>query len=138
IAIGTLSGNGSDLSAETAAPLENGAAGNLLGGIGSGLGYAGCNVFLAVPDRGPNAVAYNPAVSDTASYINRFQTIRMSLAPSSAPGLPFTLTPTLTATTLLHTARSLVYGDGSAAGLSDGAPSLNSANHSHYFTGRSD
>jgi hypothetical protein len=34
IAIGSLSGNDSDLSAETAAPLENGVAGNLLGGLG--------------------------------------------------------------------------------------------------------
>jgi hypothetical protein len=139
IAIGTLSGNTSDLSAETAAPLENGAAGNLLGGIGSGIAYAGCNTFLAVPDRGPNALAYDTAVSDTTSYINRFHTFGIDLAPS-APGsaLPFDLTPTLTATTLLHAPQKLVYGDGVLAGLPDGAPALNATNHTYYLTGRSD
>lgn len=139
IAIGTLSGNTTDLSTATAAPLENGAAGNLLGGIGSGIAYAGCDTFLAVPDRGPNAVAYDAAVSDTASYINRFQTVAMALTPS-APGaaLPFNLTPSLVATTLLHSAQPLVYGDGVLAGLPDGAPALNATDHTHYFTGRSD
>jgi hypothetical protein len=139
IAVGKVSGNISDLSAETAAPLENDVSGDLLGGIGSGLAYAGCNTFLAIPDRGPNAVPYNGAVDDTASYINRFHTIRLNLTTSTEPGLPFTLTPTLTATTLLHTARQLVYGDGSAggAGFPGGAPDLNRQNHTHYFTGRS-
>jgi hypothetical protein len=139
IAIGTLSGNTTDLSTETAAPLENGAAGNLLGGIGSGIAYAGCNTLLAVPDRGPNAISYDAAVSDTASYINRFHTLSISLAPS-APGsaLPFDLTPTLIATTLLRAAQPLIYGDGVLAGLPDGAPALNAANHTHYLTGRAD
>jgi DNA-binding beta-propeller fold protein YncE len=138
-AIGTLSGQMPDLSTETAAPLENGVAGNLLGGIGSGIAYAGCNTFLAIPDRGPNAVSYNAAVSDTASYINRFQSIVMDLAPS-APGaaLPFDLTPTLAATTLLRTAQPLVYGSGADAGLGSGEPTLNRIDHTHYFTGRSD
>ena len=85
IASGTLSGDMSDLSTETAAPLENGMAGNLLGGMGSGIAYAGCNTFLAIPDRGPNAAPYDAAVSDTASYVNRFHTIAMDLAPSG-PG----------------------------------------------------
>jgi hypothetical protein len=139
IAIDGLSANMSDLSTETAAPLENGVPGNKLGGIGSGLAYAGGNTFLAIPDRGPNAVSYNSAVSDTASYIDRFQTISMTLAPS-APGsaLPFALTPTLTRTTLLHTAHRLAYGDGIAAGLPSGEPALNSTNTTHYFTGRAD
>lgn len=139
IAIGTLSGNAADLSVETAAPLENGAPGNLLGGIGSGIAYAGCNTFLAVPDRGPNAVAYDAAVSDTTSYINRFHTVSIDLSPS-APGsaLPFDLAPALTATTLLRTAQPLVYGDGVLAGLPDGTPALNATNHTHYLTGRAD
>lgn len=139
IAIGTLSGNTADLSTQTAAPLENGAAGNLLGGIGSGIAYAGCNTILAVPDRGPNAIAYNAAVSDTASYINRFQTIQIDLAPG-APGasLPFDLELTLAATTLLHAAQPLVYGDGALAGLPNGAPALNTTGHTNYFTGRAD
>jgi hypothetical protein len=139
IASGALGGEMSDLSAETAAPLENGIAGNLLGGLGSGIAYAGCNTFLAVPDRGPNAVAYNAAVSDTASYINRFQTIAMDLEPA-APGasLPFELTPTLIDTTLLRTAQQLVYSSGGDAGLASGEPALNHVHHTHYFTGRSD
>ncbi|MGZ3405665.1 MAG: hypothetical protein ACXVAN_04420, partial [Polyangia bacterium] len=37
VAVGSLSGTRSDLSRETADPLENGVAGNLLGGLGSGL-----------------------------------------------------------------------------------------------------
>ncbi len=138
IAIGSLDGNSADLSVATAAPLENGIAGNLLGGIGSGLGYAGCNTFLALPDRGPNAQPYNSAVDDTASYINRFQTLHMELAPSaSTAALPYTLTPTLEATTLLSSRMPLVYGDGIAAGLPNGAPALN-GKHTYYFTGRSD
>jgi hypothetical protein len=35
--------------------------------------------LLAVPDRGPNALMYNAAVSDTTSYINRFHTIALIL-----------------------------------------------------------
>ena len=139
IAVGTLDGHGPDLSAQTAAPLENGAPGNLLGGLGSGLAYAGCNTLLAVPDRGPNAIAYNPAVSDTASYINRVQTLTIALAPGAAGSpLPFELTTTLSATTLLHTAQKLAYGDGALAALPNGAPALNAINHTHYFSGRSD
>jgi len=82
---------------------------------------------------------YNAAVSDTTSFINRFQTISIDLAPSAAgSALPFDLTPTLAATTLLRTAQPLVYGDGVLAGLPDGAPALNAVNHTHYLTGRSD
>jgi len=139
IAVDGLSSSQSDLSTETAAPLENGVPGNQLGGIGSGLAYAGNGTFLALPDRGPNAVSYNAAVSDTTSYIDRFQTITMSLAPA-APGsaLPFELTPVLAATTLLHASDNLAYGKGASAGLGNGAPALNAANATHYFTGRSD
>ena len=57
IAIGTLNGSSAgvnkDLSGLTGL-LENGIAGNFLGGIGSGLAYAGGNTFIATPDRGPN------------------------------------------------------------------------------------
>jgi len=139
IAIGQLSGTSLDRSKETAGKLENGAPGNLLGGLGSGMAYAGCHTFLAVPDRGPNAIAYNAAIDDTASFINRFQTLRLRLE-ASRPGaaLPYTLTPKLLDTTLLHTSDRLVYGTGQAAGVPDGAPKLNRENHTSYFTGRSD
>ncbi|HKP78324.1 MAG TPA: esterase-like activity of phytase family protein, partial [Phenylobacterium sp.] len=136
IARGTLGGV-SDLSG-LSGPLENGMAKNTLGGIGSGLAYAGGNTFLAVPDRGPNALAYNPAVDNTTSYISRFHTLDMALT-ASAPGeaLPFTLTPTLTDTTLLYSAAPLAYGTGAGLGLPSGAPTENTAGV-NYFTGRSD
>lgn len=147
IATAAIDGAYEDLSTQTAAPLENGVAGNRFGGIGSGLAYAGGTTFLALPDRGPNANAYNPLVDDTVSYIARFQTMNLSLAPS-APGsaLPFVLTPTLRATTLLASPTPLVYGDGAGLGaqvdgvtpLGSGAPALNAADHRYYFTGRSD
>jgi hypothetical protein len=138
IAIGTVSGTYEDFATQTAAPLENGIAGNRLGGIGSGLAYAGGDLFIALPDRGPNAQPYNPLVDDTASYINRFQTFHLSLAPSGDPNLPFTLTPMLIRTTLLSSVFPLVYSTGTAFGLPGGAPALNHINHTFYFTGRSD
>src|SRR6516165_2585344 len=94
IAMGTIPGNYEDFAIETAGPLENGLPGNRLGGMGSGLAYVCGNTFVALPDRGPNAVPYNSAVDDTTSYITRFHTLSLSLAPSD-PGsaLPFTLTP---------------------------------------------
>ena len=81
--------------------LENGVSASLLGGLGSGFAWASGNTFLALPDRGPNAVGYNSAVDDTVSYINRFHTVTMNLKPNTGTGLPFTLTPTLKSTTLL-------------------------------------
>jgi hypothetical protein len=139
IATGSISGTYEDFALDTAAPLENGVAGNRLGGLGSGLAHAGGNIFLALPDRGPNAVAYNAAIDNTTSYIVRFHTLHMSLAPSGAGAtLPFTLTPMLIDTTLLSSRRPLVYGTGAGLGVGGGAPALNAVDHTHYFTGRSD
>lgn len=148
IAIGKVSSTYEDFAVETSLPLENGVPGNRLGGIGSGLAYAGGTTFLALPDRGPNANPYNSQVDDTVSYINRFQTLNLSLAPSVDPetGLPFTLTPMLTDTTLLSSPTRLVYGTGAGLGfqidgvtpLGSGAPMLNSIAHTYFFTGRSD
>jgi hypothetical protein len=147
IAIGTINGAYEDLSRATAAPLENGVPGNRLGGLGSGLAHAGGRTFLALPDRGPNATPFNGLVDDTVSYIPRFQTFTLSLSPSD-PGsaLPFTLTPTLRRTTLLGSARPLVYGSGIGLGyrvdgstpLGPGAPALNAPGRESYFSGRSD
>ncbi len=136
IAVASLDAHGHDLSAETAPPLENGVAGNILGGMGSAFDYAGGDTFIAVPDRGPNANKYNPAVDDTSSYIPRFHTLTAKLVPSNG-ALPFTLEPRLIATTLLWSQDALVYGDGKAANLPDGTPKLNTVNR-FYFTGRSD
>lgn len=141
IAKGGLSGAYQDLSARTAAPLENGVPGNRLGGIGSGLAYAGGSTFIVVPDRGPNAVPFNSAIDDTASYIDRFQTFSLRLAPASADSgtdLPFVLTPILRRTTLLHSETPLIYGSGAGLGVGSGAPALNAEDRTFYFTGRSD
>ena len=141
IAIGTLS-NTTDLSGLTYT-LENGNAANILGGMGSGLAYAGGNTFVAIPDRGPNAVTYTNSsyINDTTSYIARFHEVEMNLSATPSGGLPYTLTPTLTATTLLYSATPLAYGTGSfnsgAVNLGNGAPSINDSTH-YYFTGRSD
>jgi hypothetical protein len=143
IAIGSLSGNAFDLSSATHGPLENGVAGNLLGGMGSGFAWAGGSTFVALPDRGPNALAYNPLVSDTTSYIDRFHTINFSLTKNTGSGLAYNLTPTLARTTLLSSASPLTYGTGAMGTdathtLGSGVPALNATNNTNYFTGRSD
>jgi hypothetical protein len=117
--------------------LENGVAANLLGGLGSGLAWASGNTFLALPDRGPNAVSYNSLINDTVSYIPRFHTLTMDLEPVTGGTLPFTLTPTLDKTTLLFSGPSLVYGSGAGLNVGPGVPPVNTA-FRHYFSGRSD
>jgi len=129
LATGTLNGSGGDLSAATAGPLENGTAGNLLGGIGSGIAWAGGNTFIATPDRGPNATNWNAALDNTTSYLARFQTLQLGLVKNSG-GTGWTLTPTLSATTLMYSATPLAYAAGAT-------PALNDASH-YYFSGRSD
>ncbi|HSS16573.1 MAG TPA: esterase-like activity of phytase family protein [Candidatus Dormibacteraeota bacterium] len=141
LAVGSLTGSraGSnvDLSGLTYS-LENGAPANLLGGLGSGLTYASANTFLALPDRGPNAIPFDSAIDDTASYINRFHTIKMELNSSPNPaGLPFTLVPRMMSTTLLWSGTDLVYGSGTNLGVPSGVPPVNDLLH-HFFTGRSD
>jgi len=141
LAAGTLTqskaGANADLSGLTY-KLENGAPANLLGGLGSGLAYASGNTFLALPDRGPNAVTFNAAIDNTVSYINRFHTITMDLEPNTTgSGLPYTLTPTLRSTTLLWSLTPLVYGTGAGLGVGSGVPPVNNF-LLHFFTGRSD
>lgn len=118
--------------------LENGVSADLLGGLGSGLTYAGNDTFLAIPDRGPNAVGFDSLIDDTASFVARFHTISMKLQPSTATGgLPFALTPKLQDTTLLFSALPLVYGSGNGLSVGTGVPPINRP-FRHYFTGRSD
>src|ERR1700734_971282 len=135
LAIGTLDGT-TDLSGLTAA-LENGVPANILGGLGSSIAYAGSDTFLAVPDRDPNDVPFNSKIDDTASYINRFQTLTLNLTANPGGPLPFTLTPTLTKTTLLYSSTPLTYGSGAGLGVDSGAPAQNTPDK-FYFTGRSD
>lgn len=136
IAIGKLPGTGADYSG-LSATLENGARGDLFGGVGSALAWAGGHIFLALPDRGPNAQAWEAAVDNTTSYVPRFHTMSLELLPQAdaASGLPFTLVPTLLQTTLLYSERPLNYGapvDGYSA-----VPAINRHGR-HYFSGRSD
>lgn len=140
IAKGAVSGAYQDLDEATAALLENGVAGNCLGGLGSGIAYAGGTTFIAMPDRGPNAVSYNAATDDTASYIARIEAFSLRLAPAAADSgttLPFVLTPTLRRTTLRSSETPLAYGSGTGLGIGAGAPALNS-DDTYYFTGRPD
>ena len=141
MAVGTLdqsrAGAWADVSGLTYT-LENGVPANLLGGFGSAITYAGGNTFLALPDRGPNAVEFDDAIDNTVSYPNRFHTIHMLLQPNtSGTGLPFTLTPVLENTTLLWSVTPLVYGAGAGLGVGSGVPPINRF-FQHYFTGRSD
>ena len=136
IAIGQLPGTGSDYSG-LSGTLENGARGDLFGGVGSGLAWAGGSTFLALPDRGPNAVAWEASIDNTTSYVPRFHTLNLQLVrhADAATGLPFTLVPTLLRTTLLYSERPLTYGapvDGYTA-----VPSINRHGR-YYFSGRSD
>lgn len=117
--------------------MENGVSKTLLGGMGSGLAWAWGNTFIAVPDRGPNAVSYDSAVDDTVTYIPRFHTVSMDLQLNQGNGLPFLLTPTLQKTTLLYSSDALNYGTGAGLGVPPGAPSENGPNK-FYFSGRSD
>jgi hypothetical protein len=134
---GTRAGANVDLSGLTY-KLENGAPANMLGGLGSALTYASDNTFLALPDRGPNAIPFDSNIDDTASYINRFHTISMELLPNrTGSGLPYTLTPQMRATTLLWSLTPLVYGTGTGLGVPSGVPPINNVIQ-HFFTGRSD
>ncbi len=138
IALAKIDGDGADKVLATKGKLENGVPGNLLGGLGSGLTWLGGDRFIALPDRGPNAVEYNAGVDNTASYIPRFHNLTLKLKPSAGSGgLPFEVMSQLTATTLLASPTALVYGDGKSAGLGGGAPALNDTAH-NYFSGRSD
>jgi hypothetical protein len=139
IAKGTLTESSAGLFADLSGldyNLENGVPANLLGGLGSALTWGYDDTFLALPDRGPNAVPFDSLVDDTVSYVPRFHTIKMNLQPSSV-GLPFTLTPTLEKTTLLFSHSPLTYGSGSGLGVGPGAPVINTPSRS-YFSGRSD
>ena len=141
LATGTLNetraGEWADVSGLTYT-LENGVPANYLGGFGSAITYVGGNDFLALPDRGPNAVEFNDAVDNTVAYVNRFHTIHLNLTPNpSGSGMPFELKPLLQQTTLLWSSTPLVYGTGSGLNIGSGVPPINGVMR-YYFTGRSD
>jgi len=140
IGIGTLDhsakGTNVDLLADST-QLENGVPTNVLGGLGSGLAYAGGDTFLALPDRGPNASPYNGSVDDTVSFVSRFQTLRIKLSEQpEGPNLPIAVSVELIATTPLFSIKPLTYAKAGPS-LPDGTPKLNTR-AKYYFTGRSD
>jgi hypothetical protein len=140
IAKGTLTESSAGLNADLSGldyDLENGAPANLLGGLGSGLAWGFGDTFLALPDRGPNAVSFDSLVDDTVSYIPRFHTVKMNLQQNTSEGLAFTIRPTLESTTLFYSPSPLVYGSGDGLGVGPGAPVVNSPSK-NYFSGRSD
>lgn len=137
IAKGSIDAAGSDKSSATAGTLENNTIGNPLGGLGSGLAHLSGNLFIGLPDRGPNAISYNAGLDNTTSYVNRLQKIELKLKPTKTGSLPFLLTPKLVKTTLLYSTTALTYGSGMGFGVSNGAPSINTSSK-YFFTGRSD
>lgn len=140
LGIGTLSNSANGLNVDLLSdskPLENGMATNLLGGLGSGLAYAGGETFIALPDRGPNATPYNGSVDDTTSFITRLETLKIKLSEAGDDtGLPLTVTAELIATTPLFSSTPLTYAKASPS-LRDGTPRLNTKSK-YYFTGRAD
>jgi len=140
IAVGSLTesraGANADLSGLTYS-LENQAPANLLGGLGSAITYDSGKKFLFIPDRGPNAVTFDPAIDNTASFVDRFHTVQIDLDRNPAGPLPFTLRARLQDTTLLWSNSPLVYGTGVGLGVGSGVPPINNA-HQHFFSGRSD
>lgn len=115
-------GGASDKSGLTGV-LENGVPNAVLGAFGSAIAYTGQgNRYIVVPDRGPNAAPYNPAVDDTTSYVARFHTITLDVTRGATPGAG-TVAPSLLSTTLLSSPTPLA-----------GTPSPAGA---QYFTGLS-
>lgn len=139
IGMGSLSGSLSDLSGLNY-NLESGLAANLLGGLGSGLAWAGGNTFLALPDRGPNANDWGaPNLDNTTSYISRFHTLQLNLVANAAgSALPYTLAPTLQSTTLLSSPTALNYGPVAPTLTGLVNSSTLTAGSTQYFSGRSD
>lgn len=79
-----IPGNGTDQSGLNGTILEDGVSpNNALNGFGSGLAYAGGNLFYGLADRGPNKVAYSggTAVDNTTNYPNRYQQFSINLTP---------------------------------------------------------
>jgi len=141
IAMGTLATPGNHDLSGLDYDLESGLQADFLGGVGSGLAYAGGNTFLGLPDRGPNATPFpnGDTIDNTVSWIPRFQTMSLVLTPS-APGaaLPYQLDTTLKDTTLLWSADPLIYGDGSAYVDGIAGDWINDTPGKYYFSGRSD
>ena len=107
--------------------LEDGVSrNNALNGFGSGLAYAGNNLFYALADRGPNKVTYpgGSLVDNTTSYSNRYQQFQITLTPvgplDNGKYDSYTVNATNVATTLLSNAQGLQYTGISTAFTNNG------------------
>ncbi|MEI9895413.1 MAG: esterase-like activity of phytase family protein [Chthoniobacter sp.] len=79
-----IDGTQTDQSGLPATILQDGASRqNALNGFGSGLTYAGGNLFYLLCDRGPNKVAYagGAPVDNTQTYDNRVQQFNLTFTP---------------------------------------------------------
>ena len=122
-----IPGNGVDKSGLSATILEDGVSPqNALNGFGSGLAYAGGNLFYALSDRGPNKVAYagGAAVDNTTSFANRYQQFNITFTPVGSPdGLGhyarYNVVASNVGTTLLKNAEGAQY-TGLSAGFASG------------------
>ena len=81
IGTGSIDGTRADQSKLTG-KLEDGTPANRLGSWGSGIAYTGQdNLYVGLPDRGPNGSAYNPSIDNTTSYPARVQLLRIAVTP---------------------------------------------------------
>ncbi len=63
-----------------AGKLEDGTPANRLGAWGSAIAYTGRDdLYVVLPDRGPNGSDYNPAIDNTTSFPARVQTFRIAV-----------------------------------------------------------
>ena len=143
IAIGSLNGTFSDLSSQTSGPLEMARREIFLVALARVLPGRAAIPSSPRQTAAPMRSVTTPWLTHTTSYITRFQTLQMNLTATSSGPLPYTLTPTLTATTLLSSSMPLTYGTGALGTdathtLGSGVPALNAINGTNYFTGRSD
>ncbi|MEZ0257535.1 MAG: esterase-like activity of phytase family protein, partial [Chthoniobacter sp.] len=122
-----LNGTQTDQSGLPAIILEDGASPqNALNGIGSGLTYAGGNLFYGLCDRGPNKVVYSggAAVDNTQSYDCRVQQLSINLTPIGSPDVngkyaSYAVGVTNPATTLLKNPSGTIY-TGISSGIANG------------------
>lgn len=114
LGVGSIPATATDLSGLTGT-LESGTAKNLLS-VGSGLAYTGLGTrYIAIPDRGPNAIAYNAAVDDTTSFQARMHEVEVVVSGT-------TVTPLVVKTTLFSNETGVPL-----TGLSSGFDATNSS-----------
>jgi phospholipase C len=122
-----IPGDGVDHSGLPAILLEDGVSPqNALNGFGSGLAYAGGNIFYALSDRGPNKVAYSggAAVDNTTSFANRYQQFTLNFTPVGSPDgsghyASYAINAVNTGTTLLKNLQGVQY-TGISTGIANG------------------